>query len=495
MVAPWILPGASKRSRVAIALVFATFVFFCITRIISRPGGALLFGNPKQLPVVEPEPPRYNGPRFELFGIRDFAADVEFATLNIKIKEQSTPTSPSRQHRLPITLPKFTTHHLASPDFNMTDLEESIPGVPPATIVLDMPPKLQQPDASNLIFGVATVLDRLPDTLRNFAYWGAHTNARFVIAHEPHNTTLRPGEPTADEVRGMYLEAGIRHITLIEREGGWGERFVGLLGDLYDHFEEQTEWAVLIDDDTFFMDMDTVLDMLDKYDSRKPWYVGTLSENKWNINNGGLFAMGGAGVFMSRALMETMGPLAGSCFTKGTDAGGDVLVGQCIHRYTTTKLTLEHGLYQLDLHGDVSGFYEAARQQPVSVHHWKSWHRYDLPTIATVTQFCGRPCLLQNFLFQDGWQMANGFSIFKHSYNETELATHHPQAMEHTWKKTIWDIEDSWDYSLAPLKDRDEGKVQFIMERSVIHEDGILTVYYVRRELDVVTGLIRVIWH
>lgn len=543
--------AVSKRSRIAAGLVFATFVLLCLTRL-GREGGILLFRRPGPGKAHLEEQPGYNGPRFELFGIRDIAAEVEVATLNIKAKEESSsspsssssppsgasfdplepdnlspqsrpkPDAKSRpdhessnnprrhssrqlersysysssplQRRLPIALPKFATHHLNSPTFNITDLDLPIPGVPPATITLDIPPKPKQPDASNIVFGVATLLDRLPDTLRNFAHWGAHTNARFVVVHEPRNTTLRPGEPTPDEVRLMYREAGLDHITLVERDAGWGERFLGLLNLLNQHLEVQTEWAVLIDDDTFFFDMDVVLDMLNKYDPAKPWYVGTLSDNKWNVNNGGLFAMGGAGVFISRPLLQTVGPLAASCFPKDTTAGGDTLVGECIHRHTTTKLTLEHGLYQLDLHGDVTGFYEAARQQPVSVHHWKSWHHHDLPTIGSVAQSCGRPCVLQNFLFQDEWQMANGFSIYKYSYNETELARQHPQAMEHTWKLTEWDIEDSWKYSLAPLKERDENKVQFLLERSVIGDGGELTLYYVKRRFGVGTGIIRVVW-
>lgn len=534
--------AASKRSRIAITLVFATIVLLCLSRL-GRNGGILLLRKPQQAQADDQQQLGYNGPRFELFGIRDIAAEVQIATLNIKPKEPSPPPSSSSgsslggqanaplnsnsrpnhqsqpnaksrpdsnhalrqltsspslksslQRPLPIALPKFATHHLDSPTFNLTDLNLPMPGVPPATISLEIPPKSKQPDASNIIFGVATFLDRLPDTLRNFAHWGAHTNARFVVVHEPRNTTLRPGEPTPDEIRRLYQEAGFDHFTLVERDAGWGERFVGLLDILNQRLETQTEWAVLIDDDTFFFDMDVVLDMLSKYDTTKPWYVGTLSENKWNVNNGGLFAMGGAGVFISRPLIQTVGPLADSCFTKGTTDGGDTLVGECIHRHTTTKLTLEHGLYQLDLHGDVTGFYEAVRQQPVSVHHWKSWHHHDLPSIGSVAQSCGRACVLQNFLFQDGWQMANGFSIYKYSYNETELASQHPLAMEHTWKLTAWDIDDSWKYSLAPLKERDEDKAQFLMEKSVVGDDGELTLYYVRRIFGVGTGIIRVVW-
>lgn len=529
--------ASTKRARVIAALIFTSFVVFFVSRL-NEPG-ALLFGESRSSSAADQKPVEYDGPRFELFGIRDFAANVNVATLNIKVKDDvpAAPTAPikaipglpsrlkvapstkgnpqrdasgssstsntygspslaSLQRQLPIALPALASHDLSAPTFNLTDLDAPRPGVPPAAITLLLPPRRPQPDASRLVFGFATTLDRMPDTLRSLAHWAVGTDARFVVIHEPHNTTLRPGEPSPDDVRAMYRDAGLASVDLIERDAGWGERFVGLVGELAQRVQGKTEWGVLMDDDTFFFDLDAVQGMLAKYDPRLPWYVGALSDNKWNVNNGGLFAMGGAGVFLSRALLETLAPVADSCFPEaGTEAGGDTLVGECIHRHTTTKLTVEHGLYQLDMHGDVTGFYEAIRPQPVSVHHWKSWHNHDLPAVATISKICGRHCVLQNFRFQDGWQMANGFSVVRYGYNETALRSQHPLAMEHTWKLTIWDVEDSWKYSMAPLKERDENKEQFLMERVVEEDADTVSVYYVRRQNGVGRGLIRVTWH
>lgn len=518
---------SNKRSRLVIALVFATFVFFFILGP-HGPDAGDFFGGGRRPAAEEQRAPIYNGPRVELFGIPDFGAEVEVATLNIKVREQPSSSLPSSytqgspgsknlkfgqhparqgydilspsplQQQLPIALPKFSTHHVAAPDFNISDVDANVPGTPPATISVEIPWRPSPPDASRITFGVATLLERMPEALHNFKHWAAHTDARFVVIHEPQNTTARPGEPSQAEIQTMYREAGINHLFLVESEAGWGERYVALLSWLSATLEEQTQWVAMIDDDTFFFDMDTLLGMLRKYDPRNPWYVGTLSENKWNINNGGVFAMGGAGIFMSRPLIQAVGPHADSCWTNRQMEvmGGDAIVGDCVYAHTTTKLTMEHGLYQLDLHGDVTGFYEAVRTQPVSVHHWKSWHRHDLPTIASVAAACGRHCILQNFRFQDGWQMANGFSIVKYGYNETELANQHPEAMEHTWKPTIWDIEDSWRYSLEPLKPKDPAKVQFLMERSIRDEqEETTTIYYVRRVDGIANGLIRIIWH
>lgn len=537
---------SSKRSRVATALVFGVLLLLCISRLNAP--SALLLGQPrssasKQRPVGSPT---YDGPRFNIFGIPDFADSVEVATVNIKIKDdkpkqnagftkkpfvsppvsgkpqsfpsfnnlQSSPedtlntrrdasstssqTLSNLQQQLPIALPHLQTHRLDAPNFNISDLEHPPAGVPPATITLDLPFKpAPQPDASSLVFGVATTLDRLPSSLRNFRHWAANTHARFVIIHEPHNTTLRPGEPTAAEVITMYREAGIENIDMIAQTAGWGERFVGLLDATHRVMQRSpiARWAVLIDDDTFFFDLGAVLSRLKKYDHRREWYVGAMSENKWNVNNGGLYAMGGAGMFISKGLLDLVAPHAGTCFPREpTSLGGDILVAECIHRWTTTKLTIEHGLYQLDIHGDASGFYEAVREQPLSVHHWKSWHAVDMPTVGAVAAKCGRECVLRNYRFQDGWQMSNGFSIVRYGYNESYLAEQHPLAMERTWKTTMWDVEDSWKYSFAPLKERDEAKVQFLNEKTVVADDGTVVVFYVRRENGIGKALIRVVW-
>lgn len=520
MGSPLVPLGTSRRSRLATVLAFALLAIVALSKIneprtlfLGRPTAQTSLSVPQQRPIIGD-----HGSGFELFGIYGFAPQIEAVTLNIKAKEPSAskgksnqahtyklPAKHSRredasqspfQHQLPIAMPKPTTHNLDAPDFNSTDLETPLPGIPVASIAIDIPAKKKSPSASKLLFGVAANLDSLPESLRGFQHWASRTNARFVVVHEPQNTTLRPDEPSPQNVTRIFKDAGIEHVTLVERQGGPSERFVFLLSELHNHIEPQTEWAGLIDDETFFFDLEAVQHMLAKYDASQPWYVGALSDNKWDVSHGGLYAAGGAGIFISRPLLEALGPFADTCVpTDDTQTGGDVLVGECIYRHTTTKLSLEHGLHQLDLHGDTTGFYEAPRKQPLSVHNWKSWHNHDIPAVASVAKVCGPSCVLQNFRFQDGWQLSNGFSIVKYGYSETDLLAQHPEAMEHTWKTTERDAEDSWKYSLAPLKSRDQDKVQFLMEKSVVEQDGGITMYYVRRENGIGKALIRLVWH
>ncbi|KAJ4412878.1 hypothetical protein N0V82_008678, partial [Gnomoniopsis sp. IMI 355080] len=73
----------SKRSRLLTVLVCATFLLLYISRL-NEPS-APLFGRPRASKTAPAQAPlAYHGPRFDIFGLGDFADEVEVATLNIK---------------------------------------------------------------------------------------------------------------------------------------------------------------------------------------------------------------------------------------------------------------------------------------------------------------------------------------------------------------------------------------------------------------------------
>jgi hypothetical protein len=284
------------------------------------------------------------------------------------------------------------------------------------------------------------------------------------------------------------------NLTLVPSTIGYIDRYVSLITVLYDHLQPNTQWVSIIDDDTFFLSMTNLLAMLSKYPTSQPFYVGALSENKWNIDHGGISAVGGAGFFLTVPLLKEIVPHADECI-KIDNEFGDGRIADCILTYTTTKMSVEYGLYQLDLHGDVTGFYEAVRPQPVSVHHWRTWHHHEIPAVAAVSAVCGQSCVLQKYRFRDGWRLANGFSVVRYNQTAAEEAAQLPSAMEHTWMDTIWVIPTSWKYSLAPLRPKNEGKIQYLIEKADVDEAaGTMTSYYVRRVDEVGVGIVRVIW-
>lgn len=412
-------------------------------------------------------------------------------------------------------MPAFTTIHLDDTVKPATALARDISTSQHATISVtaQIAPTTPLVDASHMIFGLSTTLSRIPETIRNLQHWASHTNARFVISVAPHDpSAVSPLEPTISEATRLFHSAGIPHVTFHETTDWWGDAYVGLMPLLHSAIEPNlTRWTVWIDDDTFFPRFSSLVEALDtRFDASLPQYVGQLSEYFPNTAAGGLVAFGGAGVFLSVPLMDQLVPHSRGCYEhqrKGKYTGGDFRIADCVRRYSTTKLSVLEGLSQMDFQGDVSGFYEAERTQPLSVHHWKSWHTVDMPLVGRVKEVCGDACVLQHFRLGGGLRMTNGFSIVRYSegwgrlleserLDDVESEEWDGKAadgvMEKTWKdESFWDKGDVWDSALAPLTKRDDGKKQYLMERMENDAEGNLVVDYVLREKGVGKGLIR----
>jgi len=82
----------------------------------------------------------------------------------------------------------------------------------------------------------------------------------------------------------------------------------------------------------------------------------------------------------------------------------------CLHTKTDITLTYLPLLHQEDQFGDPSGFYESG-QQPLSLHHYKSWHHFSPSTAHIVSDACGLDCVLQRFQFTDNYIISNGYSV------------------------------------------------------------------------------------
>lgn len=442
----------------------------------------LLYATVRKLPYkpldhkLDPEPdlePVIEIPRYETWGIRDLSEVIQVASLRVQ---------PAFQHE---RLPMRQSADFTIP-FTEVNLTQSLPEL--STGVAYAPAESHiVPDASHLLVGMATKLDRLPHALSAFIHWASGTNVRFVVVVEP----PQPGGPSIEEIKQLYESHNIL-ITLVESELPWYEAYVSLLGVLHDHATPETKWVCTIDDDTYFFSMKRLLAMLARYDHNEPYYIAGVSENKETIDRLGLLGYGGGGLFFSMALIKELRPYLEHCITM-PDSAGDIRIFRCIYTYTTTKLTWEHYLFQMDIHGDLSGFYEAARTRPLSTHHWDSWHHTDMVQVGAVGEICGNECVLQKYVTADGWYMTNGYSLVKYSYNETERARYIEGAMEHTWADTAWVIPTSWNYTLAPLKPRDEGKIQYKIEK-VEQEQDTVTLYYVRRDDGLGLGIVRMMW-
>lgn len=158
---------------------------------------------------------------------------------------------------------------------------------------LDVPDFSNPVHASHIIFGAATTLDRLDASIPFFQRWLAHTGARlFVIVAG--NEDAAPDPEAMDSLQNRMRDLGMI-VTLVKplRSKDTGiERVFSLVRVLNQNRDEMTKWFGIIDDDTFFTSLSTLVSRLGEFDHQKRWYLGAVSEDWWTVVQYGWVAMG-----------------------------------------------------------------------------------------------------------------------------------------------------------------------------------------------------------
>ena len=323
-------------------------------------------------------------------------------------------------------------------------------------------------DASNMMFGMQTTVKRLNQTIKHLARWLPNTNARlFAIVKESDGIAANNTDLAALErsLRDKGILASV--IQPVRPTDAFAQRYFSLSNVMYAARDDKTQWIVHIDDDTFFPSMWDVQEELKKHDHTKPLYLGGLSETWWAVNRYGLMGFGGAGLFLSVPMVAIMDEHTEACKDHlGTNAG-DIAVMDCIYAHSTTKLTPIPSLHQLDVHGDLSGFFESGRDM-LSLHHWKlgppeNTLILEIDKMHMVADICDS-CFLQRWQFPDDLVLSNGFSIA--SYPQGSLTGKKPgvtgpliDAVSKTEKINLLEMEATWRdettnflHSLAPTR-------------------------------------------
>ncbi|KAF9883781.1 hypothetical protein FE257_002811 [Aspergillus nanangensis] len=348
----------------------------------------------------------------------------------------------------------------------------------PVAVQVPRPPK--NVDASHIDFGVATTLDRLNESVDAFAHWAAYTRTRIFALIEHDDRT--------PEVQAKADAMGI-NLYITESNEEYQRRYFSLVSHLGQNMRPQTQWSCIIDDDTFFLSMPALVKALGKYDSNESMYIGGLSESIPQIGAFGLMGFGGAGVFLSRPLLQQISEPEVFEACQNMDFTGDRRISLCVYQHTSTRLTIDHRLHQLDIMGDVSGFFEAGRPPPLSVHHWKSWFHMDMAKVSVVSDLCGDDCLLRQWQFADGYILTNGFSIIKYS-NSVDP---NDRTMELTWEGQNGAVHESYLHEMGPLRSKDWEKISYLLEESV-HVGNFVHQWYVYRNPEKGDEIFELIW-
>ncbi|KAL5973443.1 hypothetical protein ACLOJK_030093 [Asimina triloba] len=148
---------------------------------------------------------------------------------------------------------------------------------------------------------------------------------------------------------------------------------VRLARTILESFRAETanvRWYVMGDDDTVFC-LDNLQEVLSKYDYKKHFYIGGISESmSQNTANSFGMAFGGAGYALSFSLVKTLASFLDDCLKRYQDLfTSDHFIYSCVTEMGVS-LTREPGFHQIDLHGNMMGYLSAHPQAPfVSLHH------------------------------------------------------------------------------------------------------------------------------
>ncbi|KAM7218847.1 putative glycosyltransferase [Rhypophila decipiens] len=281
--------------------------------------------------------------------------------------------------------------------------------IPPCKVLeLHVPNRYPERTYPHLLFGVASSYARMESSIDAFATWLSGTGAQlYVIIQDADKHFL-------SDLEQLYRDSGIEATFVpppsLQSQSAKNEpenptiehlHFLLVRSLLAFSTPGATQWIGIIDDDTFLPHLYPLQTrILNQFNPAKAHWIGALSDDFNAISLWGFMAFGGAGVFLSIPLAREIEPHIETCIKRARIQSGDGILKECVYAYTRTKLSIVGGLYQHDIRGDVSGFYEGGLETPVSLHHWRSWYREEgLPRGVLVgREVCGG-CWLQRFKF------------------------------------------------------------------------------------------------
>ncbi|KAI0911756.1 glycosyltransferase family 31 protein [Ustulina deusta] len=391
--------------------------------------------------------------------------------------------------------------------------------VEPLNVYVPESPYPSTGNLSDFMFGVSTTFKRFSgektSPVNEWIYWltdgKGHSNGGKLIL-----LLLDATEEQITHARTVLRNAGIDvDVYHSDSTMEMAVRYLTLIPTLYNHPDRQRKkWLVSCDDDTFFPSVHKLVQKFEAYDPTQQLYIGVLSEDINNVDRHGSQAFGGAGVFLSVPLAEQIARDYETCKTdekiKESNSGwgpqGDILLRKCIYENTDVRLSVLHGLYQLDLYGDPSGFYEAGLS-PISLHHFKGggWHSAMPWEYTKIAHICGEDCTLQRFQTSDDFIISTGFSVVHYPLG----VDFNLQQMERTFAAAPQDKGWNLDYVFDPQRPsllKTGRKISWDLQEATLTPDNTVRQVYVRkandwrwvdrneRAMSQVDGVIELVW-
>ncbi|XP_010536094.1 PREDICTED: uncharacterized protein LOC104811175 [Tarenaya hassleriana] len=201
------------------------------------------------------------------------------------------------------------------------------------------------------------------------SWWRPNITRGHVFLEQPPKRDLLPWPQTSPPFR-INKDPSAKPGNYTKLTSQTAIRLYQSLSDSFFNASDSVRWFVVADDDTLFF-LDNLVEVLNKYDHKKHYYIGMNSENIWS-NEVFSYDMGygGGGYALSYLTVEALVGRMEECIRRYPLMFSDLLSFLCLSDMGV-DLTLEKGFHQIDLHGDISGLLSAhPHSPPISLHHF-----------------------------------------------------------------------------------------------------------------------------
>ncbi|KAJ6755203.1 hypothetical protein OIU79_027759 [Salix purpurea] len=219
---------------------------------------------------------------------------------------------------------------------------------------------------SHIVFGVASSVNTW-ERRRSYveSWWRPNVTRGYIFLDRDPSQRFHPWPSSSPPFRVNEPIKSRRDSKYVSQV-----RIVRTIMETFMQGDKDVRWYVMADDDTILF-VDSLVEVLAKYNHTEYFYIGMNSECVGsNVNFAFEMAFGGAGYALSYPLAEALSTKLDGCIQRYPNVySSDFILQTCLADFGV-PLTHHRGFHQIDLHGDISGLLSAHPQSPVlSLHH------------------------------------------------------------------------------------------------------------------------------
>lgn len=230
-------------------------------------------------------------------------------------------------------------------------------------------PQPQPTHLRHVVFGIGAAANKWGTRKDFIKYWWRSNVTRGFVFLDRHVNLSKTEDP--DEYPSLMVSQNTSSFGYSHRRGSRSAiRMTRIVSEMVRMGLEDVRWFVMGDDDTVFFP-DNLVRVLQKYDHKKMYYIGSNSETHLqNINFAYDMAFGGGGFAISYPLALSIENMQDGCIQRYTGLyGSDDRIQACLAELGV-PLTKEPGFHQCDVHGNLLGLLTAHPVAPiVTLHH------------------------------------------------------------------------------------------------------------------------------